>query len=85
LSNSCKYACDINPTISIRFYNNTLTITDNGKGMKYPEKIFERSYSESQNGHGIGMHIVHRLSEELNINIQVKSSINNGTTIKLIF
>ena len=85
LTNSCKYASDIEPTIKINFHSNILTIKDNGKGMKYPKKIFERSYSESQNGHGIGMHIVHRLCQELDINIDVVSSTNKGTSIRLEF
>ena len=61
----------------------TITIEDNGKGMKYPQKIFERSYKENQIGHGIGMHIVHRLCSELNIKIKIKSIQNVGTTVEL--
>ena len=84
LSNSCKYSQN-NPIIKIDFINNSLIIEDNGKGMKYPQKIFERSYSENENGHGIGMHIVYRLCDELNINIDVNSKQNYGTKVILTF
>jgi two-component system OmpR family sensor kinase len=84
LSNSCKYS-NIDPFIKIEFRSNTLMIQDNGKGMKYPQKIFERSYSENENGHGIGMHIVQRLCYELDIDIQIDSKEEIGTIIKLHF
>ncbi len=85
LSNASKYSKQKEPFISITFNNNTLAIEDNGKGMQYPLKIFERSYSENENGHGIGMHIVHRLSNELDISIDISSNKNIGTTVKLTF
>ncbi|MCK5110062.1 MAG: HAMP domain-containing histidine kinase [Arcobacteraceae bacterium] len=83
ISNACKYSIDDNPTIFIGFKNNTLTIKDNGKGIKYPEKIFERSYKETESGHGIGMHIVHRLCEQLSHKINIKSE--SGTIITILF
>ncbi len=87
LSNACKYSKDENPTIDIQFDNNILLITDNGKGMQYPQKIFERSYTENdnENGYGIGMHIVHRLCDDLSIGIHVISKEHYGTTIELKF
>jgi two-component system OmpR family sensor kinase len=85
LSNACKYSQENNPHINIKFNNNILSIIDNGKGMQYPKKIFERSYSENENGHGIGMHIVHRLCNDLFIDISISSKENYGTTIELEF
>lgn len=84
LSNACKYSSQ-NPSINIHFEQNTLSINDNGKGIKFPEKVFERSYTESENGHGIGMHIVHRLILELNMHIKIFSKEKKGTTIVLLF
>ncbi len=84
ISNSCKYAKN-DGTVNIKFTNNTLIISDNGKGMKYPQKIFERSYSENEQGHGIGMHIVQRLCHQLDIDIKIDSKENIGTTIQLKF
>ena len=84
LSNSCKYSKD-EPFIEITFNQNILTIIDNGKGIKYPKNIFERSYSEQDQGHGIGMHIVQRLCNELDIDISIDSVENTGTIVKLKF
>jgi two-component system OmpR family sensor kinase len=83
LSNSCKYSNKTKPIVEIFIKNNTLIIKDNGKGIKYPNKVFERSYSENDNGHGIGMHIVWRLCEELDIKITINSQYEKGTVIKL--
>ncbi|MEA3497509.1 MAG: HAMP domain-containing sensor histidine kinase [Campylobacterota bacterium] len=85
LSNACKYSSDKNPEINIKFNNSTLSIIDNGKGMQYPKKIFERSYSENEGGHGIGMHIVHRLCNDLGIEVNITSKEHYGTTIELKF
>lgn len=83
-SNACKYS-SINPKINVRFEQKTLSIEDNGKGIKFPKKVFERSYTENEHGHGIGMHIVHRLAMELDIDIQIASKQGEGTTIDLVF
>lgn len=83
IQNSCKYSKEINPTISITYHNNALIIEDNGKGIKYPKKIFQRSYKENDSGYGIGMHIVHRLCSELDIFVEIDSQENIGTRIVL--
>jgi two-component system OmpR family sensor kinase len=85
LSNACKYSKDKDAKIDITFRHNHLSIKDNGKGMQYPKKIFERSYKEDEKGHGIGMHIVHRLCVALDIDITVESIQNQGTAIVLKF
>lgn len=83
ISNSCKYSNNTKAIININYENNTLTIQDNGKGIKYPKKIFQRNYKENDKGYGIGMHIVHRLCSELEIKIDIKSDENMGTRILL--
>ena len=85
LVNSCKYSNEESPKIWIKFANNCLSIEDNGKGVKYPQKIFERTYKENELGHGIGMHIVHRLCDSLNISIFISSKENIGTNVMLCF
>ena len=85
LSNACKYSKEKDAKIQIVFDGTTLTIKDNGKGMNYPQKIFERSYKEDEKGHGIGMHIVHRLCVALDIDISIDSVPNHGTKISLKF
>ena len=85
ISNACKYSKDKNANITINFSNNTLVIEDNGKGIIYPNKIFEREYKESTNGHGIGMHIVYRLCDELDHDINIQSEQNIGTIVQIKF
>jgi len=84
ISNACKYS-KADAKIEISYISNTLTIKDNGKGIKYPSKIFQRAYKEDDNGYGIGMHIVYRLCSQLNIGINIDSKENEGTTVKLSF
>jgi two-component system OmpR family sensor kinase len=83
ISNACKYSQTKNALVNIVFKNEILTIKDNGKGIKYPKKVFERAYKESTNGHGIGMHIVHRLCLSLDIDITLESSEHIGTKVIL--
>jgi two-component system OmpR family sensor kinase len=85
ISNACKYSIDKDPLIEISYRSNCLTIKDNGKGMKYPKKIFERNYTENNAGHGIGMHIVYRLCMLLEHHISIDSKENYGTLIKINF
>ncbi len=84
LNNACKYSKK-DATISIGMDKNILYIKDDGYGIKNVKKVFDRFYKESQRGVGIGMHIVKKLCDELNIGIIVKSKIEVGTTISLDF
>ena len=61
----------------------TLTISDTGKGIKNPKRVFERFYKEHERGLGIGLHIVEKLCKQLNINIELESVIDEGTDVKL--
>ncbi len=83
LSNSCKYNNDKNPMIKIDIKNSTINIKDNGIGIKDSSKVFDRFYKENERGLGIGMNIVKKLCDELNIKIVVNSKINQGTVVKL--
>lgn len=86
LTNSCKYSNEQNPKIEISFENQILSIKDNGKGVKYPKKIFERYYKEDNQGYGIGMHIVHRLCDNLDIKLLIQSlNKYKGTEVILKF
>ena len=76
ISNACKYNTP-NGYVKIYHKNNALYIEDNGKGIKEPEKIFERSYSD-ENSSGLGLDIVKRLAYAMNINIHVQSSASQG-------
>lgn len=83
LSNACKYNKE-NGEVMVSFNENyILEVTDTGVGIKKPRKIFKRFYKETSRGLGIGLHIVKKLSNEMNIGLCVKSQINIGTTFKL--
>jgi len=85
ISNACKYSTKEKPYINIEFKNNTLYIKDNGKGIKYPQKIFQRNYKEDDTGYGIGMHIVYKLCNDLNHNIDIQSTQYKGTQVSITF
>jgi two-component system OmpR family sensor kinase len=72
ISNACKYNSK-NGYVSIYKQDNTLCVADNGYGIKEPSKVFERSYSE-ENSSGIGLDIVKRLSDAMDINIELTTS-----------
>jgi len=83
LSNACKYNKE-NGEVMVSFNENyILEVKDTGVGIKKPKKIFKRFYKETSRGLGIGLHIVKKLSNEMNIGLCVKSQINIGTTFKL--
>jgi two-component system OmpR family sensor kinase len=72
ISNACKYNSQ-NACVNIYANNNSLYIQDSGKGLKEPDKIFERSYS-GEHSSGIGLDIVKRLANAMNIKIKVESN-----------
>lgn len=85
LANACKYSSESDPMVEIVLEKNTLEIKDNGIGMRHPEKVFERLYSEHSQGHGIGMHIVQRLSQSMGLGISFDSQKGVGTKVRLEF
>jgi len=80
LSNAGKYNI-ANGTVDIVLKGTNLTISDTGKGIKKPQKVFDRYYKEQDRGIGIGLHIVKKLCDELFIPISIKSKENKGTKI----
>ena len=66
LNNACKYNTT-QGSIDINLKGNTLSISNDSYGINNPTKVFERFYKESDRGLGIGLHIVSKLSKELNI------------------
>jgi len=82
ISNAFKYNKK-NGEIKIYVKECLLYIQDTGKGIKNTNKIFNRFYKEQDRGIGIGMSIVKKLCNELNIPIKIQSVVNEGTTIIL--
>ena len=83
-SNAAKYN-QKNGDVKVLIRENTLILSDTGKGIKYANKIFDRFYKEHERGLGIGLHIVKKLCDELNIKIKVSSKLGEGTTFLLTF
>jgi len=81
IDNSCKYG---NGKISVILKNRNLIISDNGTGIKNIKKVFQRFYKETERGIGLGLNIVKKLSDEIGLKLNVKSS-ENGTEFKIIF
>lgn len=84
LSNAAKYNRQ-NGSVSATFEQatSTLRISDTGKGIKNPKRIFERFYKEQERGIGVGLHIVKKLCDELKIKISVESQVSRGSSFAL--
>lgn len=69
-----------------------LEITDNGIGIPVHElpRVFDRGFTGS-NGRsrggstGIGLYLCKKLADRLEIQLQIKSEVGNGTTVTLVF
>ena len=88
INNGVKYSNGSN-RIEISLDNNTLSIKDFGIGMDEVEllKIFDNYYQANKEaqGFGIGLGIVKRFCDENMVELTIKSSKNQGTTVKLKF
>jgi signal transduction histidine kinase len=82
LSNAGKYNI-ANGDVHIVLQGSNLSVHDTGKGIKKPEKVFDRYYKEQDRGIGIGLHIVKKLCDELMIPINIQSKEQEGTKIGL--
>ena len=84
LTNACKYNKK-NGQVNINIIDNKLQIKDTGIGIKDTKKVFQRYYKENDIGLGIGLNIVKQLCDILNISIEIKSVIGEGTSVELNF
>ena len=82
LSNASKYNV-ANGKVSVLFVENHLIIEDSGIGIKEPSKVFDRFYKETSRGMGIGLHVVKKLCDDLDITIAVESELKKGTKFSL--
>jgi len=82
ISNASKYNKK-NGYVKIYSKNKTLYIEDSGVGIVDTTEIFNREYSK-QNSTGLGLDIVKRLAQEMNIKVEVTSN-KNGSCFKLNF
>ena len=72
ISNACKYNRQ-NGFVKIFVSEKKLYIQDSGKGIRQPQKIFQRYYSAGH-GSGIGLDIVRRLADAMELSIEVRSN-----------
>jgi signal transduction histidine kinase len=84
LSNAAKYN-KVGGEIRVTVSKESVIIEDTGKGIKNVDKVLQRYYKEQDRGIGLGLHIVNKLCNELNIGISIQSQINMGTKITLNF
>jgi two-component system OmpR family sensor kinase len=84
LTNACKYNKK-KGEVRIFAKDNKVFIEDTGVGIKSVNRVFERYYKENDRGLGIGMNIVKKLCESLNIEIKIKSKVGEGTKVELAF
>lgn len=84
LSNAAKYN-KLNGQVHIIIEETKLSIQDTGKGIQNISKVSQRYYKEQDRGIGLGLHIVHKLVQELNIHMQIDSTIDVGSTFVLDF
>lgn len=84
LSNAAKYNRP-NGEVRVTITNDTVVIEDTGKGIKNVDKVLHRYYKEQDRGIGLGLHIVNKLCNELNIGMQIQSQVNVGTKVTLNF
>ena len=84
LSNACKYNKP-KGLVFVTIDKYQIGIKDTGKGIQDTKKIFQRYYTEQERGIGLGLHIIQKLTQELNIRLDIKTEINIGTEIILSF
>jgi len=84
LSNAAKYNT-VKGKVKVTVRYEAVIIEDTGIGIKDAKKVFQRYYKEQVRGVGLGLHIVEKLCNELNIGLILESKIDHGTKITLNF
>ena len=84
ITNACKYNKP-KGSVELIISKDIIMIEDTGKGIKKPKKVFNRYYKEQDRGIGLGLHIVKKLCDELNVKISIESKVDIGTQVKLDF
>ena len=94
IENAVKYGNKKKVTIILKKDKNiTIEIIDRGKGISEENlnKIFEKFYRENkarsreEGSQGLGLSIVKKIANILNINIEIESKIGIGSTVKIMF
>ena len=94
IENAIKYGRDKEIYINIRENKNIIVdIIDNGEGISQEnlKHIFDRFFrvdkarSREMKSHGLGLSIVKKIVETLNIDLDIRSELNKGTIVTLTF
>lgn len=90
IANALKYTDK--GSISISYTGDRLRIRDTGIGIRSEDlrKIFDRGYSGfngrvNQKSSGLGLYLVRKIGQILNIKVEVESTLNVGSEFSLIF
>lgn len=96
IGNAVKYSLDKGGKISLKLIEEKesikLTISDNGVGIEERDikRVFEKGFT-GENGRkfgkstGMGLYLCKKLCDKLGIGISLKSKINEGTEVTLVF
>ena len=84
LSNASKYNKP-RGEVKVIISGTKVSIKDTGKGIKDVSKVMQRYYKEQDRGLGLGLHIVNKLIDELNIEMRIESEIGIGSNFILDF
>ena len=92
LSNALKYTENGKITIQYLEEKHALEIRDTGIGIRSEDipKIFDRGYSGfngrmNEKSSGLGLYLARKISERLNIQIEVESKLSKGSVFRLVF
>ena len=90
LNNALKYTSDGDIWIQFNAQNMSLSIKDNGKGIRESDlpKIFDKGFSGfngqlNEKSSGIGLYLVKTIATRLNQRVTVTSTVNEGTTFTI--
>jgi signal transduction histidine kinase len=84
LSNASKYNKP-RGEVKVIIAGTTVSIKDTGKGIRNINKVMQRYYKEQDRGIGLGLHIVQKLIDELNIEMKIESEVDIGSNFILDF
>jgi signal transduction histidine kinase len=82
--NAIKYS-PAKRKVYVTLHDNYLFVKDEGIGIKYPKKVFDKYYREAKEskGIGLGLYIVAEVARLHNISIEVDSKLGVGTSFKI--
>jgi signal transduction histidine kinase len=83
IGNAAKYNTPKGEVL-LQLEGDVLSITDTGRGIRHPEKVFRRHYREGERGMGLGLHIVKKMCRKLGIGIRLESEEGKGTRVELM-